>query len=338
MKIFDNFNLKELNTFHISVNAKKLVVIESENELPQIQSIIKNNKYLILGGGSNVLFVNDFDGIIIKNEITGKEIIKETDEEIFLKIKSGEIWHDIVMWTVNNNWNGIENLSLIPGTAGAAPVQNIGAYGVEIKDVLEEVKIFHLETQSFQVLKNQECRFSYRDSIFKHELKDKTFITEIVLKLKKKNHVYKTDYGNIKEELSQLNVTTLSPEKIAQAVIRIRTSKLPDPAIIGNAGSFFKNPEVSSKKYLEIKNKYPDVVAFPLSNHTYKIAAGWMIEKLGLKGLEYKGAAVHSKQALVLINKNNATGKDLFDLSEIIINKIFDNFGILLEREVNIIT
>lgn len=337
MKIFENYNLKELNTFHLNVSAKKLVIIENENDVTEIPSLIQKEKYLILGGGSNVLFLNDFDGIIIKNEIKGKKITDETDEDIIVSIQSGEIWHDIVMWAIKNNWNGIENLALIPGTTGAAPVQNIGAYGVEIKDVLQSIKFFNLETKSFQVLDNKECLFSYRNSIFKNELKNKTFITDVTLKLKKKNHIYRTDYGNIKDELSKLNANKLTPELIAQAVINIRQSKLPDPSVIGNAGSFFKNPEVSKKQYEELKNQYPEIPVFPLENGNYKIAAGWMIEKCGLKGFEHKGAAVHSKQALVLINKNNATGKDIFELAQIVMKKVFDTFAVTLEPEVNII-
>lgn len=338
MKIFENYNLKELNTFHLNVSAKKLVIIENEKDIAEMPHLVQNEKYLILGGGSNVLFLNDFDGIVVKNELRGKQITAEDEEYVTIHIKSGEIWHEAVMWCVKNNWNGIENLALIPGTVGAAPVQNIGAYGVELKDVLQSVRFFHLETNSFQTLTNQECKFSYRDSIFKNELKNKTFITDVTLKLKKKNHTYRTDYGNIKDELSRLNANKLTPEVIAQAVINIRQSKLPDPSVIGNAGSFFKNPEVSKKQYEYLKNKFPEIVAFPLENGNYKIAAGWMIEKCGLKGFEHKGAAVHSKQALVLINKNNATGKDIFELAQIVMKKVFDTFAVQLEPEVNIIS
>lgn len=337
MKIFKNYNLKHLNTFHLDVNAKELVVIENENEIKQIAELINGKKYLILGGGSNVLFLSDFDGLVIKNEIRGKEILKETDDEIVIKLKSGEIWHDVVMWSVNNNWNGIENLALIPGTVGAAPVQNIGAYGVEIKDVLEDVEFYDLSKCIYQTLKNSECEFSYRDSIFKKELKNRVFITSIVLKLRKRNHVYHTGYGNIQDELKKRNVQKLSPSLIADVVTEIRKSKLPDPEMLGNAGSFFKNPEVNFQKYMDIKNRYPDIVAFPLENGHYKIAAGWMIEKCGLKGFEYKGAAVHSKQALVLVNKNNATGKNIYELAQIIMQRVFDTFAIYLEPEVNII-
>lgn len=337
MKILENYNLKTWNTFQLNVNTKKLLIIEDEKELVELKKHIHHEKYLILGGGSNVLFLNDFDGVIVKNEIKGKKNLEENDDAVIVSIKSGEVWHDVVMWSVENNWNGIENLALIPGTVGAAPVQNIGAYGVEIKDVLESVTFYHLEKNTFQTLKNNACRFSYRDSIFKQELKNKIFITEIVLKLKTKNHQYVTNYGNIVTELKNKNKEHLSPKIIAEVVIGIRTSKLPDPAQTGNAGSFFKNPEVPTHKYFELKEKFPDIIAFPVENGNYKIAAGWMIEKCGLKGYEHKGAAVHDKQALVLINKNNATGQAIYELSQIIIQKILDTFAIQLEPEVNII-
>ncbi len=334
MKVFNDISLLPYNTFKVDVKVKKFIIIDDENELKSVD--IDKNNYLVLGGGSNVLFTKDFNGTILKNEIKGKKIIEETEEYIVLNIKSGEIWHDIVIWTVENNWNGIENLALIPGTVGAAPIQNIGAYGVEIKDVLQDVRFFNFETKKIEILKSDECQFGYRDSIFKRSLKNKIFITDITIKLRKKNHVYRTDYGNIKEELTKRNIQALSPKVIADIVMDIRKSKLPDPAEIGNAGSFFKNPEVNLETYLRIKEKYPDVVVFKLENDKYKLAAGWLIEQCNMKGYEYKNAAVHIKQALVLINKNHATGKDIFELSEIIKQKVFSNFGVELEREVNI--
>jgi UDP-N-acetylmuramate dehydrogenase len=338
MKILENYSLKNHNTFHLDVYAKKCVIIENTDELKTLNQIIGNDKFLILGGGSNVLFVNDFDGVIIKNEIKGKEIIDENDEYVNVKIKSGEVWHEMVMWSVKNNWNGIENLALIPGTVGAAPVQNIGAYGVEVKDVLQNVIIYNFETKKIEVLNNDQCKFSYRNSIFKNELKGKFFILEIVLQLRKKNHIYHTSYGTINTELEKRNIKEINPQIIAEIVMDIRKSKLPDPEKIGNAGSFFKNPEVTKEQYLELKNKYPDIVAYPLENGNYKLAAGWMIEHCGLKGYEYKGAAVHDKQALVLVNKNNASGKDILELAKIIIQKVFDKFAVKLEPEVNIIS
>lgn len=335
MKQFSDISLQSFHTFKVDIKAQEMIVIEHENEL--IHLPLHHLPFLILGGGSNVLFIKNFEGTIIKNELKGRCIIKETENDVTLNIKSGEIWHDIVMWSVNNNWNGIENLALIPGTAGAAPIQNIGAYGVEIKNVLESVRYYHFEKKCFETLENNECAFGYRNSIFKTDLKNKVFITDITLKLNKKNHVYHIDYGNIQEELNKMNVQNLSPKIIAEAVMNIRKSKLPNPEIIGNAGSFFKNPEVTENVYLRLKEKYPDLIAFATGHQKYKLAAGWLIEKCGLKGYTYKGAAVHDKQALVLINKNHATGKDIYELSEKIVEKIFDTFGIMLEREVNII-
>lgn len=338
MKILENYSLKNHNTFHLDVYAKKCVILENTDELKALDQIIGNDKFLILGGGSNVLFVNDFDGVIIKNEIKGKEITDENDEYVNVKIKSGEVWHEMVMWSVKNNWNGIENLALIPGTVGAAPVQNIGAYGVEVKDVLQNVSIYNFETKKIEVLNNDQCKFSYRNSIFKNELKGKFFILEIVLQLRKKNHIYHTSYGTINTELEKRNIKEINPQIIAEIVMDIRKSKLPDPEKIGNAGSFFKNPEVPKEQYLELKNRYSDIVAYPVENGNYKLAAGWMIEHCGLKGYEYKGAAVHDKQALVLVNKNNARGKDILELAKIIIQIVFDKFAVKLEPEVNIIS
>jgi UDP-N-acetylmuramate dehydrogenase len=338
MKIFENYSLKNHNTFHLDVYAKKCVILENTDELKMLDQVIGNDKFLILGGGSNVLFVNDFDGVIIKNEIKGIEIIDESEEFVNVKIKSGENWHEIVMWSIKNNWNGIENLALIPGTVGAAPVQNIGAYGVEIKDVLQSVSIYNFETKKIEVLNNDQCKFSYRNSIFKNELKGKLYILEVVLQLRKKNHVYHTSYGTINAELEKRNIKEINPQIIAEIVMDIRKSKLPDPEKIGNAGSFFKNPEVSKNKYLDLKNRYSDIVAYPVENGNYKLAAGWMIDHCGLKGYEYRGAAVHDKQALVLVNKNNASGKDILELAKIIIQKVFDKFAVKLEPEVNIIS
>ncbi|GIV26846.1 MAG: UDP-N-acetylenolpyruvoylglucosamine reductase [Bacteroidia bacterium] len=335
MKILKNLSLLPYNTFKINALANEMVVIENDNELENLH--LNQKPFLVLGGGSNILFTKNFDGIILKNEIKGKAIIDETEEEIALNIKSGENWHEIVMWSVENNWNGIENLALIPGTVGAAPVQNIGAYGVEIKDVLQYVRFYNFETRKFEQLNNSECQFGYRDSIFKRSLKNKIFITDIGIKLKKKNHHYKTDYGNIKDELKKQNISELSPRMIANIVIQIRKSKLPDPAEIGNAGSFFKNPEVSEEVLSKIKNQFPNVIYFPTNENRFKLAAGWMIEQCGLRGFEHKGAAVHTRQALVIINKQNATGESILELAQIIIEKVYQTFGVKLEPEVNIL-
>ncbi|MCX8142968.1 MAG: UDP-N-acetylmuramate dehydrogenase [Bacteroidia bacterium] len=335
MKILHNVSLLPFNTFKMNVKAKECRIIEDENELLKIDTLSQNS--LVLGGGSNVLFTKDYDGIILKNELKGREIIDESEEEILLNIKGGENWHSVVMWAVENNWNGIENLALIPGTMGAAPIQNIGAYGVEIKDVLEYVRFYHFDTKSFETIKNQDCQFAYRDSIFKRSLKNKVFITDVGLRLRKKNHQYKLDYGNIREELDKRNIQTIRPKLIAEVVMHIRQTKLPDPNVVGNAGSFFKNPEVSEEVYWRLKEKFPNIVAYSIGNNKYKLAAGWMIEYCGFKGYVHKGAAVHTRQALVLINQKNATGKDILELANIIIDKVNQVFGVILEPEVNII-
>lgn len=334
MKTFTNISLLPYNTFKIDVKAKQMIVIEKEEDITQLK--LKEDEYWVLGGGSNILFTQDVDKVILKNELKGKVIVKETEDDVYIKIGSGENWHQIVMWAVNNNWNGIENLALIPGTMGAAPIQNIGAYGVEIKDVLHTVKFYRIDTQQMEELQNFECQFAYRDSIFKKSLKNKVFITEVVLKLKKKNHIYRTDYGNLQEEIARLQ-QNLSPKVIAEAVIKIRQSKLPDPDEIGNAGSFFKNPEVSLNTYLLLKERFPNIVAFKQADGRYKLAAGWLIENCGLKGYEHRGAAVHTRQALVIINKQNAKGKDIWDLAQIVMEKVYETYGIQLEPEVNII-
>lgn len=335
MKILHNVSLISFNTFRINVKAKECRIIENENELFNLDT--QHQNYLVLGGGSNVLFTKDYEGVILKNELKGREIVNESDGEVFLNIKGGENWHNTVMWAVENNWNGMENLALIPGTMGAAPIQNIGAYGVEIKDILEYVRFYHFDTKSFEIIKNQDCEFAYRDSIFKRSLKNKVFITDVGLRLRKKHHQYKLDYGNIREELDKRNIKVISPKVIAEVVIHIRQTKLPDPNVLGNAGSFFKNPEVSEEVYWRLKEKFPNIVAYSIGDNKYKLAAGWMIEYCGFKGYVHKGAAVHTRQALVLINQNNATGKDLLELANIIIDKVNQVFGLILEPEVNII-
>ena len=336
MKIYSNVSLLPYHTFQIDVRAETLMVIENEEDLKRMPDLF-NKKFLILGGGSNVLFTENFQGIVLKNEIKGKSLVKETEEEVWLNIKSGEIWHDVVMWSVENNWNGIENLALIPGTMGAAPIQNIGAYGVEIKDVLEYVEGYDLQSKKMVRWSNQECAFGYRESVFKSLLKNKVFITAVGIKLKKKNHRYKTEYGTIREELEKQGVRELSPKVIADVVIKIRMSKLPDPKGMGNAGSFFKNPEVDEGVYRDLKERYPNIVAFSMPDKKYKLAAGWLIEQCGLKGYAYKGAAVHSKQALVLVNQHQATGKEVLELAQRIKEEVFKKFGVYLEEEVHII-
>ncbi len=338
-QIQKHHNLKSLNTFGIEVYCDAYTEIHSVNEFKALMALPEyvNSKKLILGGGSNMLFVSDFKGLVIRNGIKGISITKENDEKVWVKAAAGENWHSFVMWCIKNGYAGIENLSLIPGCVGASPMQNIGAYGVEIKDVFEELEAIDMQTGKLKVFTKKECRFAYRESVFKRELKDKFLISSVTFCLKKKPTL-NTTYGAINAELDKMGVKKPGIKDVSDAVIRIRQSKLPDPKDIGNAGSFFKNPEVKPEIYLPLKEKYSELVAYPLDNGNYKLAAGWLIEQCGLKGFEKNGAAVHNKQALVLVNKNNCRGEDVFALSEHVINSVFSKFGVMLEREVNIIS
>ncbi|MDX2171825.1 MAG: UDP-N-acetylmuramate dehydrogenase [Bacteroidota bacterium] len=337
LQIKEHVNLKPYNTFGIEVCCSYFIEINTEDDFFELvkNDIYKNNPKLIIGGGSNILFTKDFDGIVIKNNLKGISIVGETTEDAIIMAKAGEIWHEFVIWCIEKNYSGLENLSLIPGCVGASPMQNIGAYGVEIKDVFYELEALDIETGKKRIFKLEECRFGYRESVFKHELKNKFLICSVSFKLKKKLEL-NTSYGAINEELVKMGVSSPSIKDVSNAVIQIRQSKLPDPRITGNAGSFFKNPEVSEENYLQLKQKHPNLVAYPLTHGKYKLAAGWLIEQCGLKGFEMNGAAVHDKQALVLINKNNCNGNSIYELSTYVLQKVFNTFGVTLEREVNI--
>jgi UDP-N-acetylmuramate dehydrogenase len=337
LKIEQRVNLKPYNTFGIEAWCLYFIEIESETDFLELLKtpIYKNNQKLILGGGSNIVFTKNFEGVIIKNNLKGITIISETEEEVIVKASAGEIWNDLVMWCIDKNFGGLENLSLIPGCVGASPMQNIGAYGVEIKDVFYQLEAIDIENGVKKIFNVEECKFGYRESIFKHELKNKFLISSVSFKLKKKPKL-NTSYGAINDELIKMKITIPSLKDLSNAIINIRQSKLPDPKITGNAGSFFKNPEVSSEDYLKLKAKFEGIIAYPLANGNYKLAAGWLIEQCGLKGYELDGAAVHTKQALVLINKNNCNGNSIYQLSNYVAIKVFNTFGITLEREVNI--
>ena len=338
MQITSNISLKSLNTFGIEVKAKYFTEIQSlENIIELLETKeYKNNARLILGGGSNLLLTKDVDALVIKNNLKGISIVKETDDTVWVKCAAGEVWHEIVMWCIEHNYGGLENLSLIPGCTGASPMQNIGAYGVEIKDTIYELDAIHLETGKQQLFSKSDCEFGYRESVFKHQLKNQFIITSVTFQLAK-NPTFRIEYGAIKQELEAMHVSELSIKAISQAVINIRSSKLPNPKEIGNAGSFFKNPEVSTETYLKLKQEFPNLVAYPLENSNYKLAAGWLIEQSGLKGLQIGDAGVHKLQALVLVNYGKATGKEIFDLSTLVLETVNAKFGVTLEREVNII-
>ncbi len=336
MQVQENISLRPYNTFGIDAKAAMFVTVSNKEQLQDItnNTDLPADKHII-GGGSNILLTNDVPGLTIHNSIKGIELIKEDDNHVWLRVGSGEIWHEFVLYAISNNWAGIENLALIPGTVGAAPMQNIGAYGIEVKDVIHEVTAWHWEDKKYITLNNADCRFGYRDSIFKHELKQKTFITEVIFRLNKQA-TFNTSYGAIQQELDKTGVTELSIKAIANAVIAIRSSKLPDPKQIGNAGSFFKNPTIPAEQYNKLKEQYADMPSYSVDDMHVKVPAGWLIEQCGFKGYKTGHTGVHEKQALVLVNHGGANGKEVWNLSETILQTVNKKYGIALEREVQI--
>lgn len=337
MDIKQDISVLQYNTFGIDVKAKYFSEFTTEKELISLLQTneVKNNEQLILGGGSNVLLTKNFDGIVLKNSIKGIEIIKEEGDFVFVKSGAGENWHEFVLYCINKNFGGVENLSLIPGSVGASPMQNIGAYGVEIKDVFHSLEAINKETLNKEVFYHNDCEFGYRESVFKRKLKNKYIITSVTYKLTQKP-TFNVSYGAIQQELGNLGVTELSVKAISKAVINIRESKLPDPKKIGNAGSFFKNPVVNSVTFLKLKEQFPNIANYPLEDGTVKLAAGWLIDSLGWKGKTFDNYGVHKNQALVLVNYGSAKGNDIYDLSTKILNDVKEKFGVELEREVNI--
>lgn len=338
MQFQENISLKKYNTFGIDVSAKYFTSFSCIDELNDVLDFSKKNNqnHLIIGGGSNILFTKNFDGVVAKNEIAGITIVKEDEKFYYVKANAGEYWHKLVMFCIDNNCNGIENLSLIPGCVGAAPMQNIGAYGVELKDIFFELEAFNINDKSLEKFSLADCAFGYRESIFKKELKNKFIITSVTLRLNKIPS-YNTKYGAIEQELERIGITTLSAKNIAQAVINIRSSKLPNPLEIGNAGSFFKNPVVDESLYVQLKQEYPNIPVYPATNNQFKLAAGWLIEQCGYKGYKKNDAGCHTKQALVLVNYGKASGSEIFELSNEIISTVKHKFNVELEREVNIV-
>ncbi|HAI79811.1 MAG TPA: UDP-N-acetylenolpyruvoylglucosamine reductase, partial [Chryseobacterium sp.] len=298
---------------------------------------INHFEILFLGGGSNILFTQDFGGLVIKLNLKGisEEFLNEN--EVLVTAKAGENWHEFVQFCLSENYGGLENLSLIPGNVGTSPMQNIGAYGTEIKDTFVKCKVLNIETLEIEEFNKEECGFGYRDSIFKREGKGKYVILEVTFKLSTKNHQIKTEYGAIKNELDKLGIENPTIQDVSRAVISIRQSKLPDPQILGNAGSFFKNPTIPLQQFTEVQNSYPQMPNYP-NGEMVKIPAGWLIEQCGWKGKQVGNVASHELQALVIVNKTgNATGKEIYDFSTMIIESVKDKFGIVLEREVNIV-
>jgi UDP-N-acetylmuramate dehydrogenase len=336
MQIRPNFSLRHLNTFGLDSNARFFVEISSITELTEIltDQVWKHTSKFILGGGSNVLFTGDIDALVIHPAITGIEKLREDDMHVWLKVGGGEVWHHFVMYCVDRNYGGVENLSLIPGTVGAAPMQNIGAYGVEIKDVILSVEAVSLETGEVRIFSKEECQFGYRESIFKRELKDQYIITGATFILDKKP-VLNIGYGDIQKTLQEMNVADVTIKTVSEAVMHIRRSKLPDPSVIGNAGSFFKNPEIALHLYADLQNKFPGIPGYPVGDERIKVPAGWLIEKAGWKGYRQGAIGVHEKQALVLVNYGGGNGNDIKALSETIQDSVEEQFGIRLNAEVN---
>lgn len=337
MEILKNYNLKKFNTFGISVNAKYFTILENETDISYVFNTLefKENKKLFLGGGSNILFTKDFDGIVILNKLQGIQILKEDEECVLLKVSSGENWHNTVLFAVAHDYWGIENLSLVPGTVGATPIQNIGAYGIEIKDTLDHLEAYEIQTAEKRIFLNEECDFGYRNSVFKNKLKDQFFISAVTLKLSKipKPNV---SYKILKNYLEEKNIP-LSLKNISDAIIAIRQSKLPDPKIIGNAGSFFKNVFVDKNEMVRLKNTYKDMPIFEDEDGIFKIPAGWLIEQCGLRGKIVGNVGTHKDQALVVVNHGDATGQEIKDFAFFVIASVKDKFGLILEPEVNII-
>ncbi|PIY11840.1 MAG: UDP-N-acetylenolpyruvoylglucosamine reductase [Flexibacter sp. CG_4_10_14_3_um_filter_32_15] len=347
-QILQNISLKPYNTFGIDCTAKNFIEVKTVDELLEVLKLVEQEKFpsiFILGGGSNILFLNDFDGLVIKNSIKGIEKVNNTENEenITLYVGAGEKWHQFVLFCLENNYGGIENLSLIPGTVGAAPMQNIGAYGVEICNVVERVKVIDRKTKEIKWIINDECQFGYRSSIFKHQAKDKYIIIGVEFRLTKKNHILNTSYGAIQdflysEDTLNLNTNQIpSINQISKAVIAIRESKLPNPKEIGNGGSFFKNPEIPSNQFEELKKEFPTIVGYAVSDEITKVPAGWLIEQCGWKGKIVGNTGAHKNQALVLVNYGDAKGEEIWNLAKEIQKSVFDKFGLNIEPEINIV-
>lgn len=334
--ILNNKPLKSYNTFGFDIFAQRYIAISHTNDLVNLHhnGLLHDVKLGILGGGSNITFTKNFNGLLIHNQLFGRNIIQETNSNVLIEFGGGENWHDAVQYSLDNNWGGLENLSLIPGTVGASPIQNIGAYGVEIKDTFESLTAFHIHSGEFHTFSHSDCKFGYRDSIFKNELKDQYFITSVRFRLSKVPEI-KTQYGDIQATLEGWGISKPTINDISRAVIFIRQSKLPNPAEIGNCGSFFKNPVVSSAIIPALKIKYPDLKTFPAGSELTKVPAGWLIEKAGWKGYKRNNIGVHAKQALVLVNYGGGSGKEIIQLAQDIQKDVLEKFGIALEMEVN---
>lgn len=337
MQIQHNFSLKNHNTFGIEAKAKQFVAVHSIADLKSVLDENPAEKKFILGGGSNMLLTQDVDALVIHVDLKGKKIIKEDADFVWVESQAGENWHEFVLWTINQNFGGLENMSLIPGNVGTTPVQNIGAYGTEMKDTFVSCDAMNIASHEMRTFYKEDCNFGYRESIFKHEAKDQYIITSGIFKLTKTNHKINTSYGDITKELENQNITNPTLKDVSNAVIAIRQSKLPDPAALGNSGSFFKNPIISRTLFNEVKAKFPEIKHYDVSETEVKVPAGWLIEQAGFKGKRFGDAGIHKNQALVLVNYGNATGQEILNVSKDIQKTIFEKYGIAIEAEVNVI-
>lgn len=351
MQIQENISLRPYNTFRIDVKARYFASFSNEDELEEalafkpvrkVTDSFEGISNLILGGGSNILFTKDFDGLVLKNEIKGITEVHEDSEYVYIKAGAGENWHRFVLYCIERNWAGIENLSLIPGNVGASPMQNIGAYGVEIDDVFWSLEAYHIQDRKLVTFTRSDCEFGYRESVFKRKYKGQFVILNVTYQLRKHPR-FNTSYGAIEQELERMGVRQFTLKSISDAIITIRTSKLPDPASTGNAGSFFKNPSIDAAVFEKLRSVFENIIGYPNADGTIKLAAGWLIENCGpddssgWKGYRRGDAECYSKQALVLVNNGNASGREILELSEEIISSVKKKFGIVLEREVNIV-
>lgn len=336
MKVLHNISLKKHNTFGIDVTARNFVEAQSLKELQEAIQLDYNQKFL-LSGGSNMLLTKDIeDALVVYINIKGKQVIDEDEQHVWIKANAGENWHQFILWCLDRNYGGLENMSLIPGNIGTAPIQNIGAYGKELKDNFIECEAMNINTGIIKIFNKEECEFGYRNSIFKNQLKGQYIITSVTLKLTKKDHILNTSYGAIEAELKNYQIKNPTIKDISNAVIAIRQSKLPDPKELGNSGSFFKNPVISRAEFDIFINKYPNAPSYKVSDNEIKIPAGWLIEQAGFKGKRFGDAGVHKNQALVLVNHGNATGKEIWDLAMNIKKVVLEKFNIEINPEVNI--
>ncbi len=335
MQIQHNISLKPYNTFGIDVKALKFLDI---THIEILKELLKKEKdFFIIGGGSNLLLTKDITKLVIHIAFKGIKVVDEFEDTVLVQVAAGENWHEFVLWCIENNYGGVENLSLIPGNVGTAPIQNIGAYGVEFKDTAQKVETIHIETGIERIFNKDECAFDYRNSVFKNELKGSYIITNVTFKLSKNKHILNSSYGAIQAELDKQNIKNATIKDVSDAVIAIREHKLPDPKKIGNSGSFFKNPIISKSEFKKLQEKFPDAPHYTVSENEIKVPAGWLVEQCGFKGKRFGDAGIHKNQALVLVNYANATGKEIYDLSKRIQNAVVEKFGIPIETEVNII-